>query len=76
MTIQQMKNAIANVYDTTSWRNKVERMYDAQIVAIYYNFSNRGILNKVMKSEKQVAADKNKQKEKYQQLSFFDMIEQ
>ena len=79
MTIQEMRSAIARVYDTTSWRNKVKGMYDDQVIAVYYNFYERGILNKVLKKERPVTAEKSESKEikhteRYQQLSFFDSL--
>lgn len=52
MTIQEMKNAILSVYKTKSWYAKVNRMYDDQIVAIYHNFNERGILGKVLRNER------------------------
>ena len=80
MTIQQMKDAIADVYDTKSWRRKVEYMYDDQVIAIYHNFLERGILGKVMRRERPVtvmnressATDVCEVKEECEQLSFFD----
>lgn len=72
MTIQQMRAAIAKVYQTESWRKKVKNMCDSQVIAIYYDFFNRKVLNKVLKTDKPVVAD-NKPKEKCQQLSFFDL---
>ena len=78
MTIQQMKDAIAAVYDTTSWKKKVENMYDDQVVAIYYNFSNRGILDKTLRKERPkhntlITPTEAKQPEG-QQVSIFDLI--
>lgn len=52
MTVQQMRNAILRVYDTNSWKKKVANMYDDQIIAIYHDFKNRGILNEVVRKEK------------------------
>lgn len=52
MTVHQMRDAILKVYDTASWKKKVENMYDDQVIAIYYNFEARGILDKVMKKER------------------------
>ena len=73
MTIQQMKDAIANVYKTSSWRKKVSNMYDDQVIAIYHNFYNRGILNKVLRRERPATINKRKQEDKYQQLTIFDL---
>lgn len=75
MTIQQMKDAIADVYRTKSWRRKVEYMYDDQVIAIYRNFENRGILGKVMKRERPVTTTYDcGPKEECEQLSMFDFI--
>ena len=49
MTVANMRDEISNVYDTKSWKNKVDEMYDDQVIAIYYNFMRSGKLNKVLK---------------------------
>lgn len=72
MTVQQMKDAIVNVYRTESWRKKVENMYDNQVIAIYYDFLNRGILDKVLRREK--PKEKCTSDVQYQQMSIFDLI--
>ena len=74
MTVEQMRGAIMRVYDTQSWKKKVLTMYDDQVIAIYYDFSNRGILNKIMKKERPIVADNTQPKVKCQQLSFFDIL--
>ena len=88
MSIQEMKNAILSVYKTKSWWQKVNRMYDDQIVAIYFNFNERGILGKTLRHERPVweaAAQTetcesgerlctDEKKEVCQQLSIFDFI--
>lgn len=72
MTVQQMKDAIVRVYLTESWRKKVEAMYDNQVIAIYYDFLNRGILDKVLRREK--PKEKCTLEVQYQQMSIFDLI--
>lgn len=72
MTVQQMKDAIVRVYRTESWRKKVEAMYDNQVIAIYYDFLNRGILDKVLRREK--PKEKCTSEVQYQQMSIFDLI--
>ena len=79
MTIQQMKDAISSVYETKSWRRKVENMYDDQVIAIYHNFSERGILNKVLRKERPTIINRmetQEVKETYQQISMFDLLNQ
>ena len=74
MTVQQMRDAIAKVYKTESWQKKVSAMYDDQVIAIYWDFYNRGILDKVMKNERPGYAEKKRQEKQYQQMSIFDLI--
>ena len=74
MTIQQMKDAIVAVYDTTSWKKKVAHMYDDQVIAIYHDFSNRGKLNKVLRRERPGRYTDNSTQEQYQQMTIFDFI--
>lgn len=77
MTVQQMKDAIADVYHTKSWRRKVENMYDDQVIAIYHNFVERGILGKVMRRERPIPTTYDyAPQEKCEQLSMFDFIKQ
>ena len=76
MTVQQMKDAIVSVYDTTSWKKKVANMYDDQVIAIYHNFLQRGILNKVLRRERPGAAEKRELEERYEQLTVFDLLKQ
>lgn len=72
MTVQQMKDAIAKVYRTESWQKKVEAMYDNQVIAIYYDFLNRGILDKVLRREK--PKEKSNVEEQYEQMTIFDLM--
>lgn len=74
MTVQQMKDAIARVYRTESWQKKVENMYDDQVIAIYHDFYNRGVLDKVLRRERPICAKKPKPEEKYQQMTIFDLL--
>lgn len=78
-----MKNAILSVYKTKSWQQKVNCMYDDQIVAIYFNFNERGILGKTLRHERPVFETvsypeppkvEEKKKEICQQLTIFDFI--
>ena len=79
MTIQQMKDAIVTVYDTRSWKRKVANMYDDQVIAIYHNFLNRGILDKTLRKERPITviADREQScepKPECQQMTMFDFI--
>lgn len=68
MTVYEMRAEILKVYDTESWRIKVNKMYDDQVIAIYYDFMQRGILGKVLKKERPTVCSE------YEQLSLFDLI--
>lgn len=74
MTIQQMKDAIVRVYDTTSWKKKVENMYDDQVLAIYHNFRERGILDKTLKRERPGTAEAREARENCEQMSFLNLL--
>ncbi|MBR6289204.1 MAG: hypothetical protein IKR19_07715 [Acholeplasmatales bacterium] len=41
MTIDEMRFLISQEYNTVTWKEKVKRMPDNQVVAIYYSFQNR-----------------------------------
>ena len=75
MTVDNMRDAISSVYRTSSWRKKVDYMYDDQVIAIYYKFLKEGKLNKVLKRERP------KVKpiviyEEFEQLSLFDLLDE
>lgn len=78
MTVYQMRDAIATVYDTVSWKKKVANMYDDQVIAIYHNFANRGILDKTLRKEKPTVSTLNHKppyvEPESQQLTIFDLI--
>ena len=79
MTVQQMRNAILRVYDTESWKKKVANMYDDQIIAIYHDFRNRGILNQVVRKERPKTTNTMEGPGKYvspecQQMTIFDFM--
>ena len=79
MTVQQMRSAILRVYNTKSWKNKVANMYDDQIIAIYHDFRNRGVLNQVLRNERPVITDLIETPNTYvspecQQMTMFDFI--
>lgn len=42
MTVDQMRDAIAEVYGGNKWKKKVSKMDDNQVIAVYYSFLNSG----------------------------------
>jgi len=47
--IEEMRSDISKVYLNTTWKKKVARMPDKQVMAIYYNFLARGMFGHVPK---------------------------
>lgn len=44
MTNLQMRDWVLNAYSSLSWKKKVEKMSDSQIVAVYRSLVNRGVI--------------------------------
>lgn len=42
MSIEQMRAAVISVYPGKKWKERVDRMPDAQVVAIYKSFVQEG----------------------------------
>ena len=42
MSVQQMRAAIYEVYSGRRWKIKVQNMSDAQVIAVYYSFLEKG----------------------------------
>lgn len=55
MTIEQMREKLANVPEysaSKAWKEKVKKMKNSQVTAVYFSFLNRGVFNtKPRKSE-------------------------
>lgn len=47
MNVSEMRNRIAAVYDGPSWKAKVSRMPEDQVIAIYHSFLKKGKFNAV-----------------------------
>lgn len=63
MTVQQMRNIISDRYDSWKWRQRVERMGDNQVIAIYNSLKERNDLK-----------PKKKGKEKYHQMDIWEVF--
>lgn len=46
MSIELMRKAIQEVYDGDAWKNKVARMKDEQVMAVYRRFLDQNKLKK------------------------------
>lgn len=42
MTVKQMRDKIIKVYDNKTWRDKVYKMPNNQVIALYYTFLRQG----------------------------------
>lgn len=52
MTVENMRSAILKVYGGQRWKDKVAFMPDHQVIAIYYNFRDRGKFEEARKKKK------------------------
>ena len=71
MSIDQMRTAIAGVYDGIKWKIKVANMAPNQVVAIYNNFLYCGKFDDVAK--RKAEAIRNKEPE-YHQFTIFEYL--
>lgn len=52
--IEEMRHDISKVYLNTSWKKKVANMPDKQVMAVYYNFLERGMFGHVPKPKNSI----------------------
>lgn len=64
MTVEQMRNDISKVYDSWKWRNRVEGMPNAQVIAIYKSMQSSGKLYS--------HNERKKHSPSYRQMTIFD----
>ena len=46
MTVENMRDLVTGDYPTSLWANKVKKMPDSQVMAIYFRMSNDGMFEK------------------------------
>ena len=51
-SVEAMRDDISKVYKGPGWKEKVKRMSDRQIIAIYYSFCETGKFDKKIHNEK------------------------
>lgn len=51
MSVAEMKEIILKVYTTESWKRKVEKMCDSQIIAIYHSFEKSGAIARLREKQ-------------------------
>ena len=74
MNLHEMRNFISKAYPGQEWKNRVKKMGENQIIAIYYNLVNSEspALQRVIRmglDEAAVGKD-----ETYEQLTLFDIL--
>lgn len=67
MTVEQMRQAISDLYPGWPWKLKVAAMYDDQVIAIYYSCLERGQFDKP-------SASRTSDGRKVKQLSIDDLL--
>ena len=57
MTIGEMRKSLIEApgYSSQSWKEKVKKMKDSQVVAVYFSFLNRGAFNAKPKKSEQLS---------------------
>ncbi len=74
MNIHEMRNFISKAYPGQKWKNRVKKMGENQIIAIYYNLVNRespGLQRVIRIGLDEAAVGKD---ESYEQLTIFDIL--
>lgn len=69
VTVDYMRSAISDVYPSREWRERVDRMPNDQIIAIYYDFLKYGRFEKGPAKKPAPKTDV-----KYEQLTIFDFM--
>lgn len=69
MPVERMREHVAAVYDSQTWRNRVlHLMPDNQVIAIYHTMLERRQIRKRRKPKKN--------EPRYEQLSIFDLLKE
>ena len=66
-SIENMRKKISDQYPGPNWKDRVSRMDNAQVIAIYYNMERSGAFSKPKTLRKG-------KKESYRQMTVFDYI--
>lgn len=69
MTVEQMRNQISEIYSGFTWKDRVEKMPDDQVIAIWHTFQERGTFDKP-------SAAKSVDGRRVKQLSVFDILKE
>lgn len=74
MNLHEMRNFISNAYPGQKWKNRVKKMGENQIIAIYYSMINRQ--NSLSQKDTHIKLDKTAvgKGKSYTQLTIFDIL--
>ena len=67
MTVEQMRQAISDLYPGWAWKTKVSRMYDDQVIAVYHSCKERGQFDKP-------SASRTSDGRRVKQLTIYDLL--
>lgn len=77
MTTEEKRAAIARVYPTRSWEDKVSKTCESQVIAIYLSFEKNGTFRKDLTKYNKPFRDKHEKKKPIsepKQLSIDDIL--
>ena len=74
MNLHEMREFISNAYPGQKWKNRVKKMGENQIIAIYYSMIKRQ--NSLSQKDTHIKLDKTTvgKDESYTQLTIFDIL--
>lgn len=74
MNLHEMRNFISKAYPGQKWKNRVKKMGEDQIIAIYYSMINRH--NSLLQKDTHIGLDETAvgKDESYEQLTIFDIL--
>jgi len=74
MNLHEMRNFISKAYPGQKWKNRVKKMGEDQIIAIYYSMINRH--NPLLQRDTHIGLDEATvgKDESYTQLTIFDIL--
>ena len=61
-SVEIMRRRIADVYPGFKWKEKVSRMYDDQVIAIFYSFAEKGKFETGIKKKDSIDKETGKHK--------------
>ena len=73
LSVDQMREHVMEAYKGQSWRDKVAKMPDSQVIRLYYSFNERGKNNGNNRPHRPRKPRREKRRDRCEQLSFDDI---